>query len=211
MLLALLPVTATRLAVTIFAMPLRHLPSESARTTTTSVWCGSACRLITLSAMLLLAACSPRHDWREVHGDSVPWVVLLPAKPVSMAREVHLDGVAVTMTMTAARVDGTSFAVGSAGLPDGASASVALQAMKKIMLRNIQGTVISEKTIVPAPGATALLEVEATGHSPDGQPLHMVARFGASGRNVCQAVMLGHEKDWSAEAADTFLASFRPG
>ena len=148
----------------------------------------------------VLAACSPKFDWREVRGTSAPFVVLLPAKPATHTRSVNLDGISVDMTMTAADAGGVTFAVGTAELPDAAQAQHALTAMKTALVRNIGGTV--RKETAPAAGT---LEVEAAGT--DSRLL--LARFIARDKRIYQVIAVGKESALPPEAADTFFTSFK--
>lgn len=159
--------------------------------------------------ILLLAACSPTFDWREVRGTDVPFVVLLPAKPASLARPVNIGGATVTMTMTAAEVDGVTFAVGTAEMPDAASAKAAVTSMKEALVRNINGNIQREAALAaPASG----IEIEALGPpaAQGGQARLMLARFMAQDKRVYQVLVLGPEKKLTPETAETFLASFKP-
>lgn len=63
--------------------------------------------------LALLAGCTPGHDWREVRNSDAAFVVLMPAKPSTLTRQIDLDGVKVSMTMTAAEIDTVTYAVGS--------------------------------------------------------------------------------------------------
>jgi len=156
---------------------------------------------------LMLSACSPKLDWREVQGNSVPYSVLMPAKPTSFSRPVNLDGIQVTMTMTAAEVDDVTFAVGTAELPDAAQAPRALEAMKKAMVNNIQGTIRSEKP-TGAAAAPTIIDIEATGTA-NGQSKILYARFTTKGKWVYQAIILGKEKTIAPETVETFFSSFK--
>ncbi len=174
--------------------------------------CPSLLRLAAAAGVLLFAACSPKLDWREVHGANAPFVILMPAKPVTASRPIDLDGMPVTMSMTAAEVDGVSFALGTAELPDASKAQAALIAMKTAMVKNISGVVMHEKLLDPAGSQPATIELETRGTpGPDGagEPRLLVARFAAKDKRVYQAVVLGHEKKVSREAVDTFLTSFK--
>lgn len=170
--------------------------------------------LMLIAVFITLAACSPKYDWREVHGTDAPFVVLLPAKPVTVSRPVNLDGVQVTMVMTAAEAGGVSFAVGSAALPDAGAAQLALLAMKKAMLNNIKGTIVTEKTAatVPVSGTAAsgsiATDIEAAG-SIGGQPARLFARFVTQDKRVYQAIVLGPEQALSRDAVDAFFSSFK--
>lgn len=161
-----------------------------------------------VACALSLVACSPRLDWREVHGAGVPFSVLLPAKPASSSRQVNLEGLPVSMTMTAADVDGIVFAVGTAELPDHATAMRALSAMKTALVRNIGGG-IRRETASPA-GTTVDIEAAGGRGSDNGQPRLLIARFIVVDKRVYQLVVVGKEQAVSREAVDTFLASFKP-
>jgi pectin methylesterase-like acyl-CoA thioesterase len=158
-----------------------------------------------LACAVLLTACSPEFNWREVRGAGAPYTVTLPAKPASHARPVNLDGLQVTMTMTAAEAGDITFAVGAAEVADATQAGKALQAMKAALVRNIDGALKREKSSAPP----QMIEIEAAGQS-----RLLLARFVAKDKYVYQVVALGPEKTLSQpaarEAADTFLTSFRP-
>lgn len=159
-----------------------------------------------IATCALLLACSPRFDWREVRGTSAPYLALFPAKPDTHAREINLAGTPVTMTMTGAEVDGTTFAIGSIALPDPTRAQQALADMKTALVRNIRGKVVAEKVSAPAPGTT-MLELEARGPLPDGGERVMLARFIARSRHAYQLLVVGEAGTLSREAAETFLES----
>ncbi len=167
-------------------------------------------RLLAASFLLAaLAACNPALNWREVRGADAPYTVLLPAKPSSFSRPVNLNGVKVEMSMTAAEVDGVSYAVASARIPEAAQRKAALAAMQEAMLRNIGATGGQQRDVVLDGGAPAL-EVVAQGHvGPSKRPVAMQARFAQHGERVYQAVALGPADALTPEAAETFLGSFR--
>lgn len=178
--------------------------------------CARRC-LIGIAAAIALAACSPKYDWREVHGTDAPFVVLLPAKPATLSRPVNLDGVSVTMLMTAAEVDGVTFAVGSATLPDAGAAQLALLAMKKAMIKNINGTLRSEKSAGAAASperaangsiGSIATEIEVAGSS-GGKPVRLFGRFVVQDKRVYQVIVLGPENAVPHDAVDTFLSSFK--
>ncbi|GGC93803.1 hypothetical protein [Undibacterium terreum] len=172
-------------------------------------------RAAALAGVIALAACSPKLDWREVHGENAPYTALLPAKPSSFSREMDLHGIKMTMHMMAADVDGTSFAIGSAKLPDNAQALAALEGIKDGMLKNIDGQVSSEKSAGASASTTngskqtRSYDVEAHGKLQNGQPVVLAARFVASDQWVYQAVIIGNEKLMTRDAIDTFMTAFK--
>jgi hypothetical protein len=166
-------------------------------------------RLFIISLLMAAtAACNPALNWREVRGGDAPYTVLLPAKPDTFARAVDLNGLAVEMSMTAAEVDGVSYAVASARVPDARQRTAALAAMQEAMLRNIGASQPQERAVVLEGGAPAL-EVTARGHAgASKRAVMMHARFAQHGERVFQAVALGPADALTPEAAETFLESF---
>ena len=163
---------------------------------------------------LLLSACSPKYDWREVRSDNAPYVIALPTKPTTHTRNIDLKGITVSMTMVASEVDGVTFAVGSAELPDATQAQVALAAMKTAIINNIGGTVKQEKVLtmpqsINAPGTVALTEIEASGAAANGQHRVLFARFLAKEKRVYQLIIVGPEKSLNREVVTTFFSSFK--
>jgi len=153
---------------------------------------------------LALGACDPKFNWREVKGKNPPFTVLLPAKPASLTRPINLDGLKVDMTMTAAEVDGVSFAVGAVQLADAAQAQAAARAMQTAMVNNFHGTA------KPLERATDPMDIEASGTPAAGAPgMLLIGHFAAAGNRAYQVIVVGPEKEVSREQAATFLASFK--
>ncbi|UGQ46979.1 hypothetical protein [Massilia endophytica] len=158
--------------------------------------------VIPLLAAAALSACSPKFDWRDYRSSDAPYAVLFPGKPATFSRSVDLDGQQVNMTMSAADIDGTLFAVGSAEVADPAKAQLAVQAMKTAMLRNIGAAGGKEST------KDGGFNIEARGQN-RGVPMLMHGRFLARGKRVYQVVVLGPERDFRQENVDTFMSSFK--
>lgn len=160
----------------------------------------------------LLAACSPKFDWREVQGGDAPYTVLMPAKPDTVTQEINLGGIRASMTMTGAEVDGATFAVGTAKLPDAQQALAVLPLMRSTMVNNISGTVREKKPDAQAPkpaeSGTTTMDVEAVGNA-GGQPRVLHGRFVARDARVYQAIVVGPENTLPADAVETFLSSFK--
>ncbi|TWC65146.1 hypothetical protein FB597_10789 [Herbaspirillum sp. SJZ099] len=163
-----------------------------------------------LAAAIVLVACSPKYNWRESSDNGAHFVVLLPGKPASATRTIDLDGPKVEMSMIAADIDGTTFAVGTAELADNAAADRALDAMGAALLNNIGGKATDRP---PLPGQTAgfsrTLELDAQGTA-RGRPLRLVARLASKDRRIYQVLILGEPKAVTEENIETFFASFKP-
>ncbi len=163
-----------------------------------------------MAAALLFTACSPKFDWRDYRGPTIPYAVLFPGKPATQTRQVSLGEDKVAMHMAAAEVDGVTFAVGSAELPDAQRAQAAITAMKNTMVKNVNGTIASEKQESSAVGGSrrSAITVEARG-SRNGEAMVLYGRFIAKDKHVFQAIVAGREKHVDKEAVDTFMTSFK--
>ncbi|OWY26755.1 hypothetical protein [Herbaspirillum robiniae] len=163
-----------------------------------------------LAALLALAACSPRYNWREASDNGAHFVVLLPGKPATVTRPVDLDGPKVDMTMTAAEAGGATFAVGTAELADAAAAVKALDAMSTALLNNIGGRP-QGAALLPGKtdGFSRSIDLDAHGAA-GGRPLRLVARLAARDRRIYQVLILGDEKALTDENIETFFGSFKP-
>jgi len=146
----------------------------------------------------LLAGCNPPYNWRDYTSEDGRFKTLFPAKPAALTRTVDVAGLQVEMTMTAAKVDGTTFAVGTALAPDPVRAQAALPAMRLALLRNIGATDAA---------ATGDLRVDATGAG-QGAPMHLSGRFEAKGSRFYQIIVLGPAGKTPPEQIEQFLASF---
>ncbi|GGI55305.1 hypothetical protein GCM10011430_24790 [Oxalicibacterium solurbis] len=175
-------------------------------------------RLPLIAVLALTAACSPKFDWREIRSDNAAYIIAMPAKPAVFTRPIDLNGIATAMTMTATEVDGITFAIGSAELPEATQAQTSLVAMKTAMVNNIRGTVRHEKTATmpqsqnAGTGMLAYTEILASGAADaatNGQPRVLFARFFAKDRHVYQLVVTGREDAVQRDAVDTYFSSFR--
>ncbi|NVM79406.1 hypothetical protein FHW83_005245 [Duganella sp. SG902] len=160
-------------------------------------------RSLPLILALLLSACSPKYDWRDYRSNDAPYAVLFPGKPATQTRSIKLDQLDVSMTMSAADIDGVVFAVGSAQLADATQAPAAVEAMKTAMVKNINATVTSSKTL-----DNGALEVDASG-TEKGQTMRLIGRFIAKEKRIYQVVVVGPARRIDADSVDTFLTSFK--
>ena len=160
-------------------------------------------KMCALLGVFLISACSPKFDWREVRNEEANFVVLLPAKPASYARDIHLEELKVNMKMQAAQVDEISFAVGFVHVDATMDSAKLLAAMKNGMLKNIQGAQINNEQNGNASWITA------QGKLANGGNVKMIAQFVAKGPWVYQVVILGNEKQLTPEVVDMFMGSFK--
>lgn len=171
------------------------------RLPTTSRFCAA------LLACSVLAACNPTYNWRDHTSQEGRYKVLFPAKPASFTRSVDLGGLRVAMTMTAADVDGATFAVGSAMAPDAASAQAALPALRAALLRNIGA---APDPVPDSGSAVDGARVDAQGRGADGRPVRLEGRFVAHESRIYQVVVFGRPGVTPPEQVEQFLTSFTP-
>ena len=162
---------------------------------------------------LALLACTPKFDWRDVRSDDSPYTILMPAKPATMTRELDLGQSKIVMHMTTVQVDGVSFAVGAAKLPDATAALAALTIIKANLLAKLDGPVTQQKTTSgnSAGKATLTDEFDATSSKADhsGSATRMVGKIVARENWVFQVLVVGPDKAINRDSVDTFLTSFK--
>lgn len=167
-----------------------------------------------LASACLLAACSPKFDWRDYRSPDAPFTALFPGKPASFSREVDLEGVKVQMSMAASEIDGATFAVASAEMADAAQARATLAVMKQAMLNNIKGSIDQEKSASAASANGAgsrqqtSIALEAHGMQ-NGKPVRLVGRFVAHDKRIYQIIAIGDEKHLTRDNIDTFMTSVK--
>lgn len=170
--------------------------------------------LVSLCTAALLAGCNPTYNWRDYSAQDAPYRVMFPDKPATHARTVNLDGLEVKMSMVAAEVEDTIFAVGSGEAPSEAQAAAAVDAMKVALVRNIGATVESDKpgrsSAAPnaAPAAGKAVDVVANGVQ-RGRPLRLVAHLESRNRRFYQVIVIGPPDKAAGENVEMFLSSFR--
>ncbi|MGE0798412.1 MAG: hypothetical protein AB7G13_04390 [Lautropia sp.] len=173
-----------------------------------------AVRLGGLSGLAVLAACTPKYDWREAAPAGADYRVRLPARPATLSRRIHLEDLEVEMAMLGAQVDDVAFTVAVVPAP-AADAERIVNAMRTQMLRNVGAPVTAPITTV----AVALIDRDgrALGQLPlqavaaDGSGSHagkrIEARFGSWQGHALQAVIVGPPVD--PQQSEQFFESLR--
>jgi hypothetical protein len=143
--------------------------------------------------LLVLAACSPALNWREVRADGVPVQVLMPCKPEQAVRDVPLLGqeaTALGLHMLSCEAAGTTYALAAVRLPDGTPPTLhrAVQAWRAAAwasLKQVQGPggevpggwlQAPTPASVPGSGLQMVQDWQGPGVAHNGQPLQ--ARLG---------------------------------
>jgi len=161
---------------------------------------------------MLLAACSPALDWRELRPDGTDVVALFPCKAGSHAREVSLAQRQVRMVLYACTAGEVTWALAWADLGDPTLVGPALLELREAAARNLRAEPTSHTLAFNVAGATpnvhsARLRIQ--GRLPDGLDVTEQVAVFAKGTLVFQATALGEKL--STEAADTFFGALRAG
>jgi hypothetical protein len=153
---------------------------------------------------LLLGACTPTLNWREVRPEGAALVALLPCKPETATRPVPLLGEATELHMHSCEAGGLTFALAWAELVDAGRAGEALdqwQVASMAAIRVAPGASRAQEAQVA--GATTVRGVAAQGSDHLGQALQTQAWYFALGSRVYQAAIYGPKI--GAEASTAFF------
>lgn len=163
------------------------------------------------ASAVLLSACAPSMNWREVRADAQGAVMLFPCKPSSFSRMVRLGEEQVRMTLQACDAGGATWGLSWADVGDPARVPVALRALRQSAADNLAATP-GEALPLRVPGATPQpdsLRQSLVGRTPDGKPVSGQIAVFSRGTVVFQATMLGGSA--LEEPATTFFTSVRLG
>lgn len=166
--------------------------------------------VLALSLGILLAACSPTLNWRQVHPEGVDMTVLLPCKPDRASKSVPLGGRETLLSMTGCEAGGAMYALAVAELSDAGSVGEVLAQWQALTLTHMRADASTQqRKPMPVPGADgpSPLLLSARGSHPDGQAIEGQALFFARGARVFQAVI--YAPRINAEAAETFFRGMK--
>jgi len=175
-----------------------------------------ACLVLFLA---LLAACSPRYNWREMPAADGAIRVTFPSSPKPDQRDVDIAGHTLSLAFEIAPVDTSIFAVGRVALPasvmaDPAELAKVADAFEQVLLANLRGTLTYRKEIAlrQAPADTRRLgravEMEVHGTVAN-TPSWLLGRVYLLGDHLIEVVALGREDELDRDAAETFVRSVR--
>jgi hypothetical protein len=163
--------------------------------------------------VLLLVACGPSFNWRDVRFDNTRLSLLMPCKPDKAKRTVPLGGKPVELAMAGCDAGGATFAVAVADLGDVANVAPVLAQWQALTLANMKaspasqsgqvfGIRISGAGLQPPP-----VLIKASGQRADGSPVMGQAAYFTKGSQVFQAVLYAEKV--STEVSDTFFSSLK--
>jgi len=145
-----------------------------------------------LGLALMLAACSPSLNWREVRpGGELK--ALLPCKPDQGSRRQSLAGREIKVSMMGCEAAGALYAVSVAELGEAGHALAVQVQWQANLLGNMQATASESRAwALKVKGASIALEpvkLNARGVRPDGSPVAAQAVWFARGTHLYHAVI----------------------
>lgn len=158
---------------------------------------------------LLLVACTPALNWREVRPDGAALTALFPCKPDQGVQTVALGEHGVKMAMTGCEAGGAMFTLAHVAL-DGAVEAEALRALWQMgTLASMQGATTAEEPFALKKASAAVLpkQIRATGKRADGSPVAMRAAWFVVGGSLYQAAVYA-DRDVD-EVAQTYFDGIR--
>ncbi len=165
--------------------------------------------MLALFLVLLLAACSPGLNWRQVRPETASLSLLLPCKPDRAQKVVPLGGRSTTLAMMGCEAEGATFALAVADIGDPAQAGQVLAQWQALTLSNMRaGAPVQQPAKVRgAADEPPPVRVVAQGQQADGRSVEGQALYFARGSQLFQAVI--YAPRIPPEAADTFFGSLQ--
>jgi hypothetical protein len=158
------------------------------------------------SSTIVLAGCSPTHNWREVRWVSAELKLLLPCKPDQGSRRMTLAGRDVEIEMMGCEAGSDLFAIAHVQLGDAGSIATVQAHWQTVMLGNMQAQG-AQRMSFQSKGASAQpapVRLSAQGRRPDGSAVMAQGVWFARGPHLYHAVIFADKI--SLEAAETFFS-----
>ena len=162
---------------------------------------GAHARWAVLLLAMVLAACYPRYNWRELPVADGLAVLAFPARIDVAQREVVLAGLKVSFELTSAKVDDSLFSFGYAQLPP-ESALPAREAARQALIDSLAKGMGQEAPASAQEGTVFKLE-SLQGES----PLVVFARVLLHRDVVMRVVASGPPEELTEEIAREFMRS----
>ena len=166
----------------------------------------SSIGIVVLTA-LLLAACYPEYNWREVSVAEGRAQALFPARVHTQARQFEWEGGTRAFTLSSATVGKAVYASGhmllsADELRDPAVLRQWQERLVQSLYANYQAAV---PAVLPGPGQDILIESQRAG-----EPVRLVGRVQVIGDALVEIVAAGPKEALPMDRAREFVASLKP-
>ena len=158
-------------------------------------------RLGLLCGVLLLSACYPTYNWRELPVADGLATLAFPGKVDTVKRDIELAGMPVTFVLTTTEVNDTVFSIGWAQLPT-QSTPEQRQAAQKALVDSLAATMGQ-----PAPDIAMSGEMFRLERTYEGQAIAMVARVLVHYDVAMRVVATGPPDMLTQEVEQAFMRS----
>lgn len=157
---------------------------------------------------VVLSACNPTFNWRELRPEGTPLEALLPCKPEMAERSVPLGGSPTVLHMHSCKTGGLTFALAWADAPDAGAVPAALTDWQRASLAAIRVDPAlqadpAHRWSAKVSGSTLTQGIQVQGTDPQGQPVQARLVYFARGTQVFQAAIYGPAL--SDEVSTTFF------
>lgn len=169
-------------------------------------------RWFLVAASLVLAACSPALNWREVHLGDAGLKLMLPCKPDRASRRMAMAGGEVELQMVGCEAGGALFAVSVVDLGDAGATAEAQRQWQRAMLLAMQADPAAGSAPIAAYGlkgadaSPASVRLGAQGRRPDSSAVQVQAVWFVRGTQLYHAAV--YAERLSPDAVDPFLSGF---
>ena len=161
-----------------------------------------------LTASLLLQACSPSLNWRDVRLDPTPIVALFPCKPERAARDVSMGDQTLSLNLLACDAGGAKFALAYADTKDAGKTGPLLASLRTVTLTNMRATAPADLPVnIKGVAAASASGVLASGVHPDGTAVVLQAVWFTSGTHIFQASVYSDVA--RPQVAETYFSGLR--
>ena len=163
-----------------------------------------------IAGTVLIGACAPTLNWREIRPVDSGVLLLLPCKPEHHTRRVQLASAHVALALHACNAGGVTWAIAVADVGDPALVVTALEALRSAAAANLDGATAARTMPLAVNGATpnpSSTRLRLQGKLPDGKSVDEELALFAKGTRVFQATCVG--ASLPAPAVETFFGSLR--
>lgn len=145
----------------------------------------------TMVVSVVLLACSPALNWRDVRMGSL--TALLPCKPAKAQRDVQLGKRFVPMELQACQTQNTQFAMSHIALQSPEQANEVVADWRAATLTNMRGTDVLEQPypVKGLPSQAWAVQVAAQGIDANGSPVQAKLAWLVSGAHVYHLAVYG--------------------
>ena len=163
------------------------------------------------SLVLMLTACNPAFNWRDVRPEGTNLALLMPCKPETAIKKVPMGGQTTSLQLLGCDAGDLTFALASADVADAAQVPAVLAAWQQLTLVNMKAAKADSVLALQVKGkggaATPAVWVKASGQRADGTKVAGQAVYFAQGPTVFQAVIYGAQI--KPDVADTYFSGMK--